>query len=65
MADTQSPARQVASAVIFFVIVALFQLLFEWIFGDAIDARYLVQVAIASVIMTLLFTVFTRRRLRR
>lgn len=57
--------RPLAAAVLFFLLVVFFQLLFEWIFGDAIDARYLVQVAIASVIMTLLFTVFTRRRLRR
>lgn len=57
--------RSVASAALFFAVVVLFQLLFEWIFGDAIDTRYLVQTAITAAIMTVLFTLFTRRRSRR
>jgi hypothetical protein len=65
VADTRSPTQRVAAAVLFFAVVVVFQLLFEWIFGDPIDTRYLVQVAITAAIVTVLFTLFTRRRLRR
>ncbi|MCX6392217.1 MAG: hypothetical protein NTX95_06960 [Actinobacteria bacterium] len=65
MATTPSRMRPLAAAVLFFLLVVFFQLLFEWIFGDTIDARYLFQAVLTSVIMTALFTLFTRRRARR
>lgn len=47
------------------MLVVIFQLVFEWIFGDAIDVRYLLQAVLASAIMTVLFVVFDRWRKRR
>lgn len=65
MTTTPSRMRPLAAAVVFFLLVVFFQLLFEWIFGDTIDARYLLQAVLTSAIMTALFTLFTRRRTRR
>lgn len=53
------------SAVVFFVLVVLIQLLLEWIFGDAVDAAFIRQAVITSVIMTALFALFTWWRGRR
>jgi hypothetical protein len=54
-----------ASAVIFFIVVMVIQLLLEWIFGDAVDAAFIRQALITSVIMTVLFALFTWWRGRR
>jgi cell shape-determining protein MreD len=56
---------QLASAVVFFILVVLIQFLLEWIFGDAIDAAFIRQAVITSVIMTALFAFFTWWRERR
>lgn len=53
------------AAVVFFVLVVLIQLLLEWIFGDAVDAAFIRQAVITSVIMTALFALFTWWRGRR
>lgn len=60
MADSRSRGwLQLASAVVFFILVVLIQFLLEWIFGDAIDAAFIRQAEITSVIMTALFAFFT------
>jgi O-antigen/teichoic acid export membrane protein len=53
------------SAVIFFLLVLLIQFLLEWIFGDAVDAAFIRQALITSVIMTALFSLFNWWRGRR
>lgn len=66
MADNRSRGwLQLASAVVFFILVVLIQFLLEWIFGDAIDAAFIRQAVITSVIMTALFAFFTWWRERR
>jgi hypothetical protein len=66
MADNKSRGwLQFASAVVFFILVVLIQLLLEWIFGDPIDAAFIRQAVITSVIMTALFALFTWWRARR
>lgn len=65
MATTSSRIRLLAGAVVFFLLVVFFQLVFQWIFVSAIDARYLFQVVLTSAIMTTLFTLFTWWRARR
>jgi hypothetical protein len=55
----------IAFAAIFFILVVFFQLVFEWFFGDPIDARYLFQAVLTSAIMTVLFMLFDRWRRRR
>ena len=64
MATGPSRLRPLAAAVVFFLLVTFFQLLFEWVFGHKMDARCLFQVVLASAIMTALFTLFTWRRTR-
>lgn len=54
-----------AGAMLFFVLVLLFQVLFEWVFGDAIDARFFAQAAFTAALMTVLFVLFDRWRRRR
>jgi hypothetical protein len=63
--NTPHSGTSVASVALFFMLVVIFQLVFEWIFGDAIDVRYLLQAVLASAIMTVLFVVFDRWRKRR
>ena len=66
MADNRSRGwLHLASAVVFFILVVLIQFLLEWIFGDAIDAAFIRQAVITSVIMTALFALFTWWRKRR
>jgi cell shape-determining protein MreD len=66
MVDNRSRGwLQLASAVVFFILVVLIQFLLEWIFGDAIDAAFIRQAVITSVIMTALFALFTWWRERR
>jgi cell shape-determining protein MreD len=66
MVDNRSRGwLQLASAVVFFILVVLIQFLLEWIFGDAIDAAFIRQAVITSVIMTTLFALFTWWRERR
>jgi hypothetical protein len=55
----------VASATIFFLLVVFFQVVFELIFGDAIDARFLLQAVLASAIITALNVMFEQWRIRR
>jgi cell shape-determining protein MreD len=66
MVDNRSRGwLQLASAVVFFILVVLIQFLLEWIFGDAIDAAFIRQAVITSVIMSALFAFFTWWRERR
>jgi hypothetical protein len=66
MADNRSRGwLQLASVVVFFILVLLIQFLLEWGFGDAIDAAFIRQAVITSVIMTALFALFTWWRERR
>lgn len=66
MSDNKSrTGSSIAFAAIFFILVVFFQLVFEWFFGDPIDARYLFQAVLTSAIMTVLFMLFDRWRRRR
>lgn len=49
-----------AFAAISFLVVVCFQLVFEWLFGDPIDARYLFQAVLTSEIMTVLLMLLDR-----
>lgn len=53
------------SAVIFFILVLVIQILLEWIFGDAVDGAFIRQALITAVIMTALFALFGWWRGRR
>ena len=65
MSDQKSRARpSVVSAATFFVLVVFFQGVFELIFGDPIDARFLLQAVLVSAIITALNVLFERRRKR-
>ena len=65
MSDQKSRARpSVVSAATFFVLVVFFQGVFELIFGDPIDARFLLQAVLAAAIITALNVLFERRRKR-
>jgi|694.fasta_scaffold53141_6 membrane protein YdbS with pleckstrin-like domain len=66
MSDKESRLQSsVASAAIFFLLVVFFQLVFELIFGDPIDARFLLQAVLASAIITALNVIFEQWRFRR
>ena len=54
-----------ASAVVFFIVVMVIQVLLQWIFGDGVDAAFIRQALITAVIMTALFALFTWWRGRR
>ena len=66
MSDEEGRVRSsVASTAVFFILVVFFQLAFELIFGDPIDARFLLQAALVSAIITALNVFFERWRKRR
>ena len=61
MSDEKTRARpSVVSAATFFVLVVFFQGVFELIFGDPIDARFLLQAVLVSAIITALNVLFQR-----
>lgn len=61
MSDQKGRARSsVASTTIFFILVVFFQWVLELIFGDPIDARFLLQAVLVSAIITALNVLFQR-----
>jgi len=60
MADNASRRwLSLLSVVTFFIAVMFFQVLLEWIFGDAVDAAFIRQAVITGVITTALYALFT------